>query len=1034
MKILVTTTLNKNLTEAKMKPLIAMDEVEAIFYISDRPGPELDKIRYYCVPKAVLRFFNNNSAVRVFFKFYMVFYLAIFKRPDLLMGYSFMPHGINAALVGWILNIPSCIHVIGSIPSVEGGGIACGNNIFLKALKKSRLLENALLAIAKGSRLITVTGSNTMDFLISHGMNKRNIEILSSVVDTSRFYHVSMEKKYDIITMAELIPSKRIDIFLEIISRLKKAGLNLKAAIFGEGPLRLALQDLAKRLGMEDDVHFVGFHPNVEEYLNRSRIFLMPTESEGLSLAMLEAMACGVVPVVSRVGDLSDAVEDGANGILVAKDDIDGFCSAVQNLLKDKRSYELFSKNAVETIKTRYAIKNASAKWQRIFAVFMERKENSSNWLFSRLKAMSFREIGYRFIRILRTKMLGLSFMFMTKDGYISAENSREPKFFIDGKDLDFIAMHMKEKIAGIVLPTLKNIDWQPDAGFKEDMKRRAGFSRIELVEIWGSNRFQWLTAYAQKYAIDKDEDMAKSVRFVIEEWIDKNPVLKGINWMDSLEISMRLLSWSYIYFLIKGSEAFDKGFERKFLRSVYCQIRFVERNLSKYSSANNHLIGEAMGLFTVGVLFPQLRGSKRRLTLGKTIMEKEIERQVYPDGVGKEQSTHYHEFITELYLIAVILARKNGIHFSEGLNLRLENMCEFIMHMMDDDFRPLHIGDSDDGIGLKLNMLEPFSNSAFILNTAGVLFNSIGNHVPEDLSTASFSRSLKIKKIFDFLDEKSLWLLGHEGYARYLLLGPARKNNPLDSRGFPEGGYYIIRHKGLNLHFDCGKLGYLSLAGHGHADSLSFTLSIEGKHIFVDPGTYLYHSDNKWRDYFRGTASHNTIRIDRVDQSEALGPFLWGYKAESFLKNWTLNGGFDKVAGYHTGYARLKDPVTHSREIVLDKLNREVIMTDSISSKDGHYVEQFFHLHPDCSFKRVGEHLFEIGNKGVVLFMEIDKCFDAHIYNGSELPVAGWYSDRFGEKQNTNTICNRVYSEGSRDFIKKIYLSNLNKLDGKEK
>lgn len=60
MKVLVTTTLNRNLTEAKMKPLIAMDEVETIFYISDRPGPELDKVRYYCVPKAVLRFFNNN--------------------------------------------------------------------------------------------------------------------------------------------------------------------------------------------------------------------------------------------------------------------------------------------------------------------------------------------------------------------------------------------------------------------------------------------------------------------------------------------------------------------------------------------------------------------------------------------------------------------------------------------------------------------------------------------------------------------------------------------------------------------------------------------------------------------------------------------------------------------------------------------------------------------------------------------------------------------------------------------------------------
>jgi len=136
MKILVTTTLNRNLTEAKMKPLIALDEVERIFYISDRPGPELDKVRYYCVPKVVLRFFNNNSAARALFKLYMIFYLAVFKKPDLLMGYSFMPHGINAALAGRILNIPSCIHVIGSIPSVEGGGIG-GNNLRLAGVRRS---------------------------------------------------------------------------------------------------------------------------------------------------------------------------------------------------------------------------------------------------------------------------------------------------------------------------------------------------------------------------------------------------------------------------------------------------------------------------------------------------------------------------------------------------------------------------------------------------------------------------------------------------------------------------------------------------------------------------------------------------------------------------------------------------------------------------------------------------------------------------------------------------------------------------------
>lgn len=991
-----------------MKPLIALDEVEKIFYVSDTPGPDLAKVKYYCVPKWILRLFNNNPAVRAAFKLCMVFYLAVFKRPDLLMGYSFTPHGINAALAGRILNIPSCIHVIGSIPSVEGGGIACGNNILLKMLKRSGLLEKALLAIARGSRFITVTGPHTRDYLISRGMRKDNIEILSSIVDTKRFFPVSVKKEYDLIAMAELIPSKRVDLFLEIVLRLKNSRIDIRAVILGEGPLRRQLEDKARRLGIGDNVCFAGFHTNVEGYLNKSRIFLMPTESEGLSLAMLEAMACGVVPVVSNVGDMADAVESGVNGMLAAKDDIEAFCSAVYKLLKDEEYYNNLSRSAIETIKRRYTIQDAGQKWHRILGAVAEARPKAWDWFFNRLKAMGPQEIAYRFIRLVRTKMLKLVFLWPAKRRYISAGYFREPKFFIDDKDMDFIKTRMKKEKPDITLPFLKDIDWHADACPGGDVKRRAGSSGVELAEIWGFNRFQWLTARAQKYAIDKDERMAEAARSIIEDWIEKNPVLKGINWMDPLEVSMRLLTWAYIYFLIRDSEALDSGFEDMFLRSVYCQARFVEENLSKYSSANNHLIGEAAGLFTIGVLFPQLKGSEKRMRLGKRILEEEITKQVYSDGAGKEQSMHYHEFITELYLIAVSLGKKNGIRFSEGLNSRLRDMCGFIMHMMGDDLRPLNIGDSDDSVGLRLNMLGQFSNSLSILNTASALFDD-----PE----------FKIDKN-DF-DEKSLWLLGREGYERYSALKPLDKGGIHGSKSFPEGGYYIARHKGLRLDFDCGQLGYLSLAGHGHADSLSFTLSVNGRHIFVDPGTYLYHSGNKWRDYFRGTAGHNTVRIDDMDQSEARGPFLWGYKARACLKHFSEDDRFYRITGYHTGYARLKDRVAHSREITLDKMNREITINDSISSKGRHCIEQFFHLHPDCSLRKIEENLFEVANKDARLLMEIDKSFNPCIFAGSESPIAGWYSDRFGEKQRSVTICNRASSCAGKNFTTKIIVSN---------
>ena len=74
----------------------------------------------------------------------------------------------------------------------------------------------------------------------------------------------------------------------------------------------------------------------------------------------------------------------------------------------------------------------------------------------------------------------------------------------------------------------------------------------------------------------------------------------------------------------------------------------------------------------------------------------------------------------------------------------------------------------------------------------------------------------------------------------------------------------------------DAAPLPFLSIAAHGHADCLSFVLSLGGVQVLVDPGTYCYHSDPKWREYFKGTSAHNTVRVDgvvmaRVDLARSL-------------------------------------------------------------------------------------------------------------------------------------------------------------------
>ena len=122
-----------------------------------------------------------------------------------------------------------------------------------------------------------------------------------------------------------------------------------------------------------------------------------------------------------------------------------------------------------------------------------------------------------------------------------------------------------------------------------------------------------------------------------------------------------------------------------------------------------------------------------------------------------------------------------------------------------------------------------------------------------------------------------------------------------------------------VRLLVDAGPLGYLSIAAHGHADALSFVLSIGDREILVDPGTYAYHTDPAWRRYFRSTLAHNTVGIDEQDQSVQAGNFMWTDHAQARCIEFEAGAERQRFVGEHYGYERLEDPVVHRREIVFD-------------------------------------------------------------------------------------------------------------------
>jgi hypothetical protein len=243
--------------------------------------------------------------------------------------------------------------------------------------------------------------------------------------------------------------------------------------------------------------------------------------------------------------------------------------------------------------------------------------------------------------------------------------------------------------------------------------------------------------------------------------------------------------------------------------------------------------------------------------------------------------------------------------------------------------------------------------------------------------------------------DEKTFWLTGHSG------LPVARSGAKSLRDDFPEGGYHILRRLDARVIVDCGPLGYLSIAAHGHADALSLLLDYRGVPFLVDPGTFAYHTDRAWRDYFRGTTAHNTVVVDGQDQSVIGGSFMWLRHARATL----LEHSADRIRGRHDGYTRLADPVVHEREVRLDAASGSIIVTDRLECRGAHTIDILWHLHPHCrSEARDGG--VRVENAGAAIVIRPDpESGTISLHHGEGDPPMGWYSPGIDRKTPATAV-----------------------------
>jgi hypothetical protein len=411
---------------------------------------------------------------------------------------------------------------------------------------------------------------------------------------------------------------------------------------------------------------------------------------------------------------------------------------------------------------------------------------------------------------------------------------------------------------------------------------------------VWELNRHQHLVLLAQAYLLTQDERYSREVFHEIGTWIEQNPFQRGINWTSALEVAFRALSWIWVYHLL-GSEMSDP-LRKKFLTGLYRHGRHLYENLSVYFSPNTHLLGEAVALHALGVVFPDFTGAARWRERGREVVLGQLDFQMRPDGSHFEQSTYYHVYAVDFFLLFYLLSGQ-----PEAMQSSLVRMADYLYALLGSNRKISFQGDDDGG-----RLFHPYGPrdqfGRATLATCGILLDRdewVGTR--RDLA------------------EQAAWWIGP------VVLDRATEN-PRGcevSRLFPDSGSLFLRNDRLALQMDCGPFGYGG-AGHSHSDTLSIVLESQGESILVDPGTYAYMGDPAERNWFRGSGAHNTVRVDGRDQGVPAGPFRWSSKPSVTIRRWiaTADGGAVDAQCLYEGVAhRRRALLTGNRLLILDEV-----------------------------------------------------------------------------------------------------------------
>ncbi len=567
--------------------------------------------------------------------------------------------------------------------------------------------------------------------------------------------------------------------------------------------------------------------------------------------------------------------------------------------------------------------------------------------------------------------------------------------------------------------------DWHRDAMNSVEWPRYQHWSRIsdgecgDIKLAWEPNRFSVVYTLARAYARSKDETFAEGFWTLTEDWIRHNIPQCGINWKCGQETAIRLMAWVFGLYAFAEAEATTADRIAQLAEAIASQAERIEGNLfyGRHQN-NNHAISEGLGLWTIGLLFPEFRHAERWRCKGRRTVEEAMERQIYEDGSYVQHSANYHRVMLQALVWYGRLAELNDDPLPPRLLARIGRAVDFLYQVTDlsDGLAP-NYGHNDGAL------LRPLTDCDY------------RDHRPA-LQAAAFLVHRRALLERGPWDEEGFWLFGERA------LTASRAGAEQASSVFENGGCYTLRGEATWGMLRCQKFRDRP----AHADQLHLDLWWRGDNVACDAGTYLYGGEGVWENGLTESAVHNTVTLDGRPQMLRASRFLWLNWASGKLLRYERQGDCELVEGEHDGF--LSNGVLHRRAVLRVKEAVWVIVDDLLGMEvrrarlqwlfpDGEWQLQY-----DCPTLRIktGFGLIEVRLWcSQVHALDLVRAGETlKSSSGSADPYAsirGWRSLYYAKKQPALSLSMESQAALPVRFVSVVVLgeeTGLSRLDGK--